>query len=96
MKLENRLTKDHEYHPVAGVTTVSGYKDRRASAIYQPRTLYKWAKQAEDVDGYLHVSIQPTQMVNGEIKNCLVARVENSNVVVFAAPMLKEEEEGIL
>lgn len=98
MQLEKKLTGNGGYMMnVAGLCLVEDYNDDVPSALSSPSALKDWADELQDIEGRLEVSVQNLEQPDsGDTQKALVARVPETDVACVLAPIVPEDDGGVI
>jgi len=98
MRLEKKLTGNGGYMMnVAGLCVVEDYNDDVPTALSSGRAIQDWADELQDIEGRLEVSIQNLEeSESGDTRKALVARVPETDVACVLAPIVPEDDGGVI
>jgi hypothetical protein len=98
-RIDRRLTAAIDVFNTAGLVLADEFPTEPDVAMYKPKVLERWAEVLADVQGHVEVGVVPVvkrpENDDGESGSNLglVARVPDSDVVAFAAPLTPSEED---
>ena len=97
MQLDKQLTGNSGIMAVAGLAVVDEYNEDVPSSLNTARAIQDWASELEDIEGRVEVSIQNLEKTeSGDTEKALVARAVDTDVACVLAPVVPEDEGGVI
>ena len=97
MQLDKQLTGNSGIMAVAGLAVVDEYNEDVPSSLNTARAIQDWASELEDIEGRVEVSIQNLEKTeSGDTEKALVARAVDTDVACVLAPVVPEDDGGVI
>ncbi|OYR79299.1 hypothetical protein DJ84_18255 [Halorubrum ezzemoulense] len=97
MQLDKQLTGNSGIMAVAGLAIIDEYNEDVPSSLNTARAIQDWADELQDVEGRVEVSIQNLEKTeSGDTEKALVARAVDTDVACVLAPVVPEDDGGVI